>query len=170
MKNLEIQKICIIGNIASGKTRLANKLSKKYKISVTHVDSIQFDQKLNIKNQELTRLALNDIQKNNQWIIDGYGPLDLLEKRFQQADQIIFLDPPVIFNFFWLTYRMIKIIFKPRLELPLGSTELNWKHIKKMYLTVWKIHKKMHPEVIKILSRDMFKHKVIIQNTDSTLV
>lgn len=154
------QKICILGNTASGKTRLAKKISKLTNIPVTHVDSIQFNQQLEILPLDQIRNKLFQIEHQDQWIIDGYGPLDMLEARFLKADQIIFIDPPIYINFFWLTYRQIKNILWPRSELPKGSSELNWKHIKKVYKTTWSIHIKMRPQLIKMIQRKEFVHKV----------
>jgi adenylate kinase family enzyme len=155
-------KISLVGNVATGKTRLAKQLSKQHNIVVTHVDSIQFDQYLQIRNMPLVREELERVQKSDQWIIDGNGPLDMLERRFELSDQIFLVDPPLWANIFWLTYRQIKNIIFPRAELPHGSSELNWKHIKKSYRTLWTAYKKMRPELRRMLDRKEFKNKVII--------
>ncbi len=156
-----VQKIAIVGNIASGKTELARRLSKRLGISVTHIDGVQFDQNLNIDDLDRTRSILNQVQEQEAWIIDGQGPLDMFEKRFTQADLIIFIDLPIYLNFILLTYRLFKNIFSPRKELPAGSNELSWVHIKKQYRTTWVIYKKMRPELIRMLKRNEFRSKVI---------
>ncbi len=155
------KKICILGNVASGKTRLARKIAQQNLIEVTHVDSIQFDKHLQIQPLEKTRQFLKDIENLNQWIIDGYGPLEMLEQRFQKADLIIFLDPPLWKNYFWLTYRQIKNIFSGRNELPIGANELKWIHIKKLYRTTWTIHFIMRKELLKLLDHTNNKAKVV---------
>lgn len=155
-------KIALVGNIATGKTRLAHQLSGQLKIPVTHVDSIQFDQKLQIKNMQEIREALAQVEARVDWIIDGHGPLDMLEKRFALADQIYLLDPPLVANLFWLSYRQMKNIFLPRAEIPSGSNELNWVHIKKSYRTLWTAHKKMRPELRRMLERAEFRPKLIV--------
>ena len=158
----QAKKITIIGNIASGKTELARKLSMRYNIPVTHIDSIQFLPNLTIADLNQTRSILNRVQQRPEWIIDGQGPLDMFEARFAQADQIVFIDLPIYLNFALLTYRLFKNIIRPRQELPFGSNELNWSHIKKQFRTTWVIHKKMRPELIRMLSRNEFREKVII--------
>lgn len=155
------KKITIVGNIASGKTELARRLSARFNIPITHVDAIQFDQQLNIANLDRTRTILKQVQQEDRWIIDGQGPLDMFETRFILADQIIFIDLPIYMNFLLLTYRLFKSFFAPRKELPTGSSELKWKHIKKQYRTTWIIHKKMRPELIRMLQRNEFRSKVI---------
>ena len=155
------KKITIVGNIASGKTELSCKLSARLNIPVTHVDAIQFDSELNIASLEHTRTILKQIEQKPAWIIDGQGPLEMFENRFKLADQIIFIDLPVYMNFILLTYRLLKSIFSPRKELPTGSRELRWNHIKKQYRTTWIIHKKMRPELIRMLRRKEFCDKVL---------
>lgn len=155
-------KIALVGNIATGKTRLANQLSKQWKIPVTYVDSIQFNQKLQIKNMNEIRETLIQVEGRADWIIDGHGPLDMLEKRFALANQIYLLDPPLLANFFWLSYRHIKNIFFPRTEIPQGTSELYWPHIKKSYRTLWTAYKKMRPELRRMLERPEFRSKLIV--------
>ncbi len=158
---LSARKITIVGNIASGKTTFARKLSKRLNIPVTHIDGVQFNSDLAIADMNQTRAILNQVQSQEAWIIDGQGPLDMFEGRFTLADRIVFIDLPIYQNFILLTYRLIKNIFSPRSELPAGHSELNWKHIKKQYRTTWTIHKKMRPELIRMLNRKEFKPKLM---------
>ncbi len=156
MENFEkykkYKKICIIGNVCSGKTTLAKKISEFTKISVTHIDSIQFQKDLTIKPYQQTIETLEVIQSQSQWIIDGLGPFDLLEKRFQQADKIILIDPSIWHCYSLLVYRQLKNIFFPREELPLGANEIGWKHTVKLFKTIHKIHYGMRPELLRILT------------------
>ncbi len=160
--NLNPQKIAIIGNIATGKTTLARRLSKELKIPVIHVDTIQFTQDLKIQKLDITREILLKHEAEAQWIIDGHGPLDLLEARLKKSDQIIFLDHSPWFCWIMLTFRQFKNIFWPRAEMINKQSELTWGHTKKLYRTVWAIHKKMRPELKQILDRQEFKDKVKI--------
>lgn len=162
MLNRSAKRIALVGNIAVGKTALARYLGQELNLPVIHVDAIQFDQNLQIEDLEKTRNTVRGIEKEPSWIIDGHGPLDMLENRFRLADQIIFLDRPLWKNYFWLTYRQIKNFFKPRVEFFGKKTELNWSHTKKLYKTAWKIHKKMRPELHRMLGREEFKNKTLI--------
>ena len=162
-------KISIIGNVASGKSTLARFFSEKKKIPVTHIDSIQFLPDLSIRPYADTIKQLTDIQNQSSWIIDGYGPLDILEQRLKLSDQIIFIDLPVWINYFWLVKRQFKNIFSPRHELPAGSSELTWDHTKKLFRSVDQIHRKMHPELRRILNKDIYSHKVLTIQSISEL-
>ncbi len=146
-------RIAIIGNVASGKSTLARQISKEKNIPVTFTDSIQFLPDLTIRPYKETIEILLNIQQEPSWIIDGYGPLDILEKRFELADQIIFCDPPIHKNYFRLFKRQIKNIFSPRAELPTGADELTWAHTQKLFKTIKQQHEKMRPELLRILNR-----------------
>lgn len=157
-------KILVIGNACSGKTNLSRFISNKLDIPVTYVDSLQFDKNLHVRPYKETTKILNQIMSaNNRWIIDGFGPLDNLIERFNQADQIIFIDLPIIFNYLWAVQRQFKnIIFKSRPELPEGSSERSFQHTVKLFKTIYQIHTKMRPELLRILGRDQYKNKVLI--------
>lgn len=160
-------KIAIIGNAAGGKTRLAKALSDKYNLPVTHIDSIQFIAGLKIRPLNETRAVLTEITSTPSWIIDGYGPLDLLEKRLQQADKVILIDFSISKHYWWFFKRQIKNIWSPRQELPSGCYELSFKHTIKVIKSMWKAHKQMRPELLRILSRDHYKNKLILVQNQS---
>lgn len=151
----------VVGNIAGGKTRLSQRLAEIHDISVTHVDSIQFISGMKVRPLDETRRVLNDIVQKQSWLIDGYGPLDLLEKRFSLSDTIIFVDLPLTRHFFWLAKRQISLLFGQRKELAEGCREATLKHTVQLYRRMWGMHKKMRPELLKIFARDSLKKKMI---------
>ncbi|MFN3455030.1 MAG: hypothetical protein ACK41T_08735 [Pseudobdellovibrio sp.] len=163
MENLEIKKISVIGNIAGGKTRTSLELSKIYRLPVLHVDSIQFLPGMLIRPYSETIHIINETTDHqSEWIIDGYGPLDILEKRLGLSDKIVFIDLPLWRHYFWLIKRQIKNLWTPRKELPEGCHELSYKHTKKLLRTVWQIHTKMRPELLRILSRKQYSCKLVV--------
>lgn len=85
-------KILIVGIVASGKTTLAKRLSKEENISHYEIDSIVHDDLNKRKRSGEEQLnIINDINKNNDWIIEGTlrKNLDIL---LDFADKIIFID------------------------------------------------------------------------------
>lgn len=159
------QKIAIIGNAGSGKTTLGRQLARKTQLPLTPVDSIQFLGGMKIRPHAESISLLLKIQEGPRWIIDGYGPLDILEKRLQSADQIILLDPPLWRNYLWATKRQIKSLWSPRAELPEGCFEATWAQTWKLYKTLWRVHRQMRPELLRILQRENLRDKVIwVQN------
>lgn len=156
------QKIAVIGNIAGGKTLLSNRLGLLLDIPVTHIDSIQFLPGMMVRPYKESIEKINSItDSQSKWLIDGFGPLDILEKRLRLADAIIFIDFPLWRHYWWCTKRQIKNLWSPRKELPNGCNELTYYHTKKLFKTLWQIHTKMRPEMIRILSRENIKNKVI---------
>lgn len=53
----------------------------------------------------------------NKWIIDGFGPLKIIESRFQKSDVVVFIRFPLWRNYWWCFKRQIKGLFFRRSEL-----------------------------------------------------
>ncbi|MGZ3772777.1 MAG: hypothetical protein ACXVCN_03665 [Bdellovibrio sp.] len=159
----EIKKIAVIGNIAGGKTKLSRQLGQLNSVPVTHIDAIQFLPGMIIRPHNETKKILNDITDTQErWLIDGFGPLDILEKRLKLSDRIVFVDLPLWRHYWWCAKRQTLNFWSPRTELPTECNELTLAHTKKLFRTLWQIHTKMRPELLRILNRENLKHKVII--------
>ncbi len=103
-------KICIIGCSSSGKSTLANKLSSKLNIPVTHLDFLAHYADSDWQrrpDQELVQ-AHDEILKNNKWILEGNYSV-CMSQRFAKATSIIWIDP----NVYGAAYRSIKRSFFP---------------------------------------------------------
>lgn len=155
------RRIAVIGNAGAGKTVLSRQLAKLYQLPLTHVDSIQFIEGMKIRPHKESIALLTEIQNQPTWIIDGYGPLDIIERRFQLADQIVLIDFPLWRHYWWATKRQIKNLWSPREELPQGCSETSWEQTKKLYKTIGNVHRLMRPELLRILNRENLKGKVV---------
>lgn len=85
-------KVLIIGNIASGKTTLAKRLSDYYNIEYFELDKIVHDDSNNIKRDKAeVRKMINEILRQEDYIIEGMlrDNYDLIVPK---ASSIIFLD------------------------------------------------------------------------------
>lgn len=115
-------KIHIIGCSGSGKTYLAKALSEKYNIPHYDLDDIQWDNTadcygVKMPVEKRTEL-LNDILKNESWIIEGVY-YAWVGKCFEDADKIYVLDiPKRVYK-----YRIIKRTIKRKLGLEKGKRE-----------------------------------------------
>ena len=158
-------KIAVVGNIAGGKTRLSRALAGRYQLPLTHVDTLQFLPGMKMRPLPETRKSLLTVTAQDKWLIDGYGPLDLIEKRFQAADRVVFIDFPIWRHYLWLTKRQIANLWSRRPELPQDCHELTWEHTLKLYKTLWQIHSKMRPELLRIFSRETYREKMIFVRT-----
>lgn len=157
----KIKKILVVGNAAGGKTRLSRRLAEIYKLPVTHVDSIQFLPGMKIRPLDETRKALSETTSQSEWIIDGHGPLDQIEKRFLVADRIVFVDLSLFTHYWWLAKRQIKSLWSQRPELAKGCNEATLAHTLKVIQTMKSMHRQMRPELLRIFDRENLRGKVI---------
>lgn len=163
-------RITIIGNSCGGKTQVSRQLSKRYNLPLIHVDQIQFMEGLKFRPYKESIQLLQVEQDKPQWIIDGFGPLDILEDRLKKSDWIIMIDLPLWVHYWWATKRVFRnLFFTQRAELPAHSSERNLEHIFKLYKTIHQIHTKMRPEMLRILQRDQFKSKTLLVKSKQEL-
>ncbi len=90
-------KIHIIGCSGSGKTYLANALSKKYNIPHFDLDDIQWDNNVGEygtkRPLDERKALLQDLLLNKEWIIEGVY-YSWVQQSFDEADKIYVLDMP----------------------------------------------------------------------------
>lgn len=115
-------KIHIIGGSGTGKTYLADKLSKKYNIPHYDLDDLQWDNAADTygikRNPEERRALLQEILSQENWIIEGVY-YKWCRQCFADADEIYLLEVPKhIYQ-----YRIIKRFIKRKLGLEKGKKE-----------------------------------------------
>ncbi len=158
---MSFKKISVIGNACSGKTRLSRALAERYKLPLTHVDSIQFLAGMKIREPAETRKILEDVSNREVWIIDGFGPLRIIEDRFQKSDVVVFIRFPLWRNYWWCIKRQIKGLFFRREELPEGCFESTFGQTMKLGKTIWNVHHGMWPQLDRIFLQNIYKNKII---------
>ena len=89
-------KIAILGHAGSGKSTLARQLGEKYGLPVLHFDSIHFlpgwvETDRPYKREKVT--AFLDANPDG-WVMDGNYFKICAERRFEEADRILYLDFP----------------------------------------------------------------------------
>ena len=159
-----MKKISIIGNACSGKTSLSRALAKRYNLPLTHVDSIQFLSEMRIRDPNETRKILEEIACQEEWIIEGLGPLKIIESRLKKSDVIILIRLPLWQSYYWGLKRQLWGFFsrQQRTELPPNSNEFTFKQSLKLARTIWNVHHGLWPQLDRILSREHYKNKVKI--------
>lgn len=85
------KKIAIIGAPGTGKTTLANNLSKILNIPATHIDGIHHLPNWEMRDKSERDQMILEIANKASWIIDGTYK-STLRKRLELADLIIWLD------------------------------------------------------------------------------
>lgn len=102
-------RICIIGCSNSGKSTLADALSKKLNIHAYHLDQYAHLQNSNWQRQsdEMLIAEHSKILKMNSWIIEGNYSV-CMKSRFDSATSVIWLDPNVFSSIFRYLLRSIE--------------------------------------------------------------
>lgn len=161
----EIKRIAVIGNSCSGKTRLSRSLAQIHSLPLTHVDSIQFLSGMQLQDPAITRNSLVDISNQDKWIIDGFGPLKIIEDRFQKADVVVFIRFPLWRNYWWCCKRQLKGIFFRRPELPDDCFESTLPQTVKLVRTIWNVHNGMWPQLDRIFAQEHYSKKIVYIRT-----
>lgn len=160
-----IRKIAVIGNGGGGKTTLSKVLAKKYLLKLTHVDSIQYLAGMKKRAPDETSHILDLLTQERNWLIDGFGSLEVMKRRFDLADKIVFVDFPLWRHYWWCTKRQIKSLWSPRKELPEGCNEATFSHTIHLYKILWRVHFKIRPNLIEFFQQENIKDKVITIRT-----
>lgn len=119
-------KLYIIGSVASGKTTLAKKLSKKLSIPWYELDSIVH---MNSDRGEIRRTPeqidneFNKILLTENWIIEGVARR-YFDKGFKEAEKIILLDTPplkrryrILKRWIYQNLKLEKCQYKPTIKM-----------------------------------------------------
>ena len=141
----------MIGNGGGGKTTLARRLAALYDLPLSHVDSIQYLAGFARRPEDETRLMLKRLADQERWLIDGFGPLDVIAERFARADAIIFVDFPLWRHYFWAGKRQIRAAWSPRSELPEGCSEAGLGHTLRLFRILWRVHMRIRPRLIELM-------------------
>lgn len=146
-------KIHIIGASGSGKSYLAEKLSKKFNIPHYDLDDIEWKRKYDIENEpEIKNKLLNQILSNNDWIIEGVYHT-WCEQCFKDADKIYILNTPANI----CKIRIIKRYIKRLLKIEQGSNS-SIKSLIELIKWVDTFHKDVMPEIKN--SFKIYKNKI----------
>jgi adenylate kinase family enzyme len=113
-----MDRVAVIGNAGGGKTSLCNQLGAELDIPVLSMDSVMWTPNwIRAPLADVARVH-NEWMKRDRWIIDGFGAFDLIARRFDLADTIIFIDFPMRIHYWWSMKRQIKYAFRSRPEMP----------------------------------------------------
>lgn len=115
-------KIHIIGGSGSGKSFLADKLSREYSIPHYDLDDIMWDNKSDAygvkRSMEERKALLNEILQKDDWIIEGVY-YKWCGQCFADADKIYLLDVPR----HTYRYRIIRRFWRRKLGIEKGKKE-----------------------------------------------
>ncbi|MBW4552373.1 MAG: adenylate kinase [Aphanocapsa sp. GSE-SYN-MK-11-07L] len=146
-----MKKVAVFGNAGGGKSTLSRRLSGITGLPLYVLDKIQFRSDGVEVSQADYQRAHQQILATDEWIIDGFGCLETLWLRLDQADSLIFVDLPLPVHFWWVTKRLITGYFKP----PPGWPERSpiWKSSLSSYRVLWRCYKYLTPKYREYVKR-----------------
>jgi adenylate kinase family enzyme len=102
-----MRRIAVIGNGGGGKSTLARAVGQHLGIPVHEVDEVQW--LLGWRRAPLDEVArtLEAWAAEDLWIIDGFGPWPVIDRRMGRADTIVYVDLPFRTHLWWAAKRQV---------------------------------------------------------------
>ncbi|MBD2213387.1 adenylate kinase [Nostoc linckia FACHB-104] len=138
-----MKKVAVFGNAGGGKSTLSNRLSQITGLPLYVLDKIKYQSGGAEVPDEDYKRTHQQILVSEQWIIDGFGSMETLWPRLNEADSLVFVDLPLYVHFWWVTKRLITGYFKP----PQGWPEKSpiFKSSLTSYRALWLCYKYLTP-------------------------
>src|SRR5882672_8602148 len=113
-------RVAVIGNGGGGKSTMCRQLSRSLDIPNYSIDKIQFKPGWERTPEDEFREQHGQILAREKWIIDGWGPLEEIRRRFELADTVIFVDHSLLVHYWWAAKRQVQSIFRGYPDGPEG--------------------------------------------------
>lgn len=139
-----MKRVAVFGNAGGGKSTLARELAVITGLPLAVVDELQYRAGgVRVPHEEYLQ-AHAALIANDEWIIDGFGGIDLLWERLEAADTLIHVDLPLAVHAFWVTKRLIKGLFVTPKGWPEGSGVVSSSI--SSYRVLWPCHTRLTPK------------------------
>lgn len=102
-----VKRIAIIGTPGCGKSTLAAQLSKELNLPLYHLDTLVFNGKIKRPKKEFLK-QYEEIIAQDAWIVEGCS-IKTLNRRFERAEQVIYLKVPRIICLFRILKRYFNL-------------------------------------------------------------
>jgi adenylate kinase family enzyme len=100
-----VRRIAVIGNGGGGKSTLCRTLGERLGLPVHEVDTVQWLPGWQRAPLDETARVLDGWSADESWIIDGFGPFPVIERRLDRADTIVYVDFPFAQHLWWSAKR-----------------------------------------------------------------
>jgi adenylate kinase family enzyme len=139
-----MKKVAVFGNAGGGKSTLGKRLSQITGLPLHILDKIKYQSGGAEVPQEEYKRTHQQILTTDRWIIDGFGCMETLWLRLNEADTLVFVDLPLYVHGWWVTKRFITGYFKPPEGWPQNSPIL--RSSLTSYRVLWLCHKYLTPK------------------------
>ena len=102
-----MQRIAVIGNGGGGKSTLARALGRHLGIPVHEVDEVQWLPGWRRAPLDEVAHILESWAADDAWVIDGFGPWPVIDRRMGRADTIVYVDLPFRTHLWWAAKRQL---------------------------------------------------------------
>lgn len=138
-----MKRVAIFGNAGGGKSTLARELAAITGLPLAVVDELQYRAGgIKVPESEYLR-AHAALLANTEWIIDGFGGVELLWERLEAADTLVHVDLPLAVHALWVTKRLVKGLFVPPQGWPENSPVIGSSI--SSYRVLWPCHARLTP-------------------------
>ncbi len=144
-------RVAIIGNAGGGKSTLAKALAAAHHLPYYEVDQLQWLPGWVLAPVESVRTRIEEILRQDAWVLDGFGPWDSIEERFALADTIILVDLPLWVHYWWAAERLIAAAQGKDVGAPEGCSWVSM--TKRLFKLMWDIHHDLRPELLALVER-----------------
>ena len=139
-----MKRVAIFGNAGGGKSTLARELAAITGLPLTVVDELQYRAGgVKVSHEEYLQ-AHTTLLANDEWIIDGFGGIQLAWERYEAADTLIHVDLPLAVHVLWVTKRLIKGLFVTPQGWPKNSPVISSSI--SSYRVLWPCHTRLTPK------------------------
>ncbi len=152
-------RVAVIGNAGGGKTTLCRALGRIYDLPVHVVDRIQWQPGWQRTDPAVVSAIHAEWLAHERWIIDGFGPLETIQARFEAADTLVFVDLPLYTHCWWAMKRQLSDIVRPRQDLPPNCPMLPKTF--ELLRVMWWVHTTLRPVLLGMLSAQVGRRRVL---------
>ena len=92
-----MQRVCVVGNLASGKSYFAKLIGVRLGLPVTHLDHFYWRPDFTLCSMDEFLSQCYGVLCREEWVMDGSYPEFNMGRRFDAADAVFYLDMPFTF-------------------------------------------------------------------------